>query len=66
MWNLLEGNGLYKHQPPRVDAIDEIVPLVVLIFIHFEVHNWSSFFEHISEQQQLVEHADIVVQPRYP
>lgn len=33
-WSLWEGNGLHKHQPSRVDAIGEVIPLVVLIFIH--------------------------------
>jgi hypothetical protein len=38
--SLWEGNGLYKHWTPRVDAISEVVPLVVLMLIHREVRIW--------------------------
>ena len=33
-----EGNDLHKHQPLRVDAINKVVPLAVLVTIH----PWSS------------------------
>jgi hypothetical protein len=35
------------------------------MFIHYEVHIWYFSLEHISEQQKLVEHINVVDRPCY-
>jgi hypothetical protein len=58
-------NSFHKHQPLGVDAISEVAPLVVLMSIHREVHIWCFSLDHASQQHRVVEHIDIIVQPRY-
>lgn len=56
-----EGNTLHKHRPPRVYTISEVVPLVILMLIHSEVHIWC-----FSLSTLVVEHVDVIVRPCYP
>lgn len=58
--------SLQTSPPPRLGAISEVVPLIVLISIQHEVHIWHFFLENVSEQQWLVDHIDGVVRPCYP
>jgi hypothetical protein len=39
--------------------------LVVLMPIHHKIHIWCFSLEHVSEQQQLVQHVNVIVRPRY-
>jgi hypothetical protein len=59
-------NGLHKHWPPRVNAIDKIVPLVVLMTFNYEVHIWCFTIEHVIKQRQLVQHVHVIVPPNPP
>lgn len=49
----------------KVDAIGEVVPLVVLLYNLHKFHILCFSIEHINEWRQLVEHVDVIIQSRY-
>lgn len=48
-----------------VDVIGEVVSLVVIMTTHGEFNIWCFTLEHVNEQQQLVEHVNVVFRPRH-
>jgi hypothetical protein len=58
---LWEQNSLYEHRPSRVHVIDEVVPPIILVTVHHEVHLDTSPLKHVGKQQWLVEHIHVVV-----
>jgi hypothetical protein len=47
LWSLWEWNRLHEHQTQRVYVIDNVVPLVVLMVIHREVHILCFILKHV-------------------
>lgn len=65
LWSLWEWNNLHDHRSMRVYAINEIVPLVVLMAIHYKVHVWCFTLKHVNEQWWLVEHVHVIVRSHH-
>lgn len=62
LWSLCKRNVFLQTPDTESDAINEVVSLIVLMFIHRGIHVWCFSREHVNEQRrlELCQHPELI------